>query len=148
MNAAATRLATAAHVARNQAKLTASQPNALVAGCRFAVATATPKRYPQSALKKPFILAPAPRQGFRAAASGHGADGDILRWVMLRCEECGKEATSEVEAHHWRAYLTVEEEDEPEGVVVLCPDCAKREFGGDEGESSGNPSNSLGGLGH
>jgi DNA-directed RNA polymerase subunit N (RpoN/RPB10) len=43
---------------------------------------------------------------------------------VLRCEECGKE-----ESHDWRAYLTVVDEDEPEEVVVYCPDCAKREFG-------------------
>jgi hypothetical protein len=48
------------------------------------------------------------------------------------CEECGKETTSEVEAHGWRAYLTVADEGEPEEVVVLCPDCAKREFGDDD----------------
>jgi hypothetical protein len=67
---------------------------------------------------------------------------------MLRCEECGKEATSEVEAHHWRAYLTVAEEDEPEEVVVLCSDCAKREFGDDHGENSGNPPNNPSVLDH
>ena len=52
---------------------------------------------------------------------------------MLRCEECGKEARTEEEAHDWRAYLTVGEEDEPEEVVVYCPECAKREFGLDDG---------------
>jgi hypothetical protein len=51
---------------------------------------------------------------------------------MLRCEECGKETTSEVEAHGWRAYLTVADEGEPEEVVVLCTDCAKREFEEDD----------------
>jgi hypothetical protein len=51
---------------------------------------------------------------------------------MLRCEECGKETTSEVRAHGWRAYLTVADEGKPEEVVVLCPDCAKREFGDDD----------------
>jgi hypothetical protein len=40
---------------------------------------------------------------------------------MLRCEECGKETTSEVEAHHWRAYLTVADEDEPEGSSFCAP---------------------------
>jgi hypothetical protein len=67
---------------------------------------------------------------------------------MLRCEECGKETASEVEAHGWRAFLTVAEEDEPEGVVVLCPDCAKREFDGDDGGNSGNPPKTLDGLDH
>jgi ribosomal protein L44E len=47
---------------------------------------------------------------------------------MLRCEECGKQARTEKEARRWRAYLTVVDEDEPEEVVVYCPDCAKREF--------------------
>jgi hypothetical protein len=49
--------------------------------------------------------------------------------MLLRCEECGKEPRSEEEARRWRAFLTVIEEDEPEEVVVYCPDCAKREFG-------------------
>jgi ribosomal protein L44E len=53
--------------------------------------------------------------------------------VMLRCEECGKQATTEEEARRWRASLTVIEEAEPEEVVVYCPDCAKREFTPDEG---------------
>jgi ribosomal protein L44E len=43
---------------------------------------------------------------------------------MLRCEECGKQARTEEEARRWRAYLTVAEEDEPEEVVVYCPNCA------------------------
>jgi ribosomal protein L44E len=47
---------------------------------------------------------------------------------MLRCEECGKEPRSEQEARRWRAYLIVVDEDEPEEVVVYCPDCAKRDF--------------------
>jgi hypothetical protein len=33
----------------------------------------------------------------------------------------------------WRAYLTVVEEDEPEGVAIYCPGCAKREFEADDG---------------
>jgi Zn finger protein HypA/HybF involved in hydrogenase expression len=53
--------------------------------------------------------------------------------TMLRCEECGKQARTEEEARRWRAYLAVVEEDEPEDVVVYCPDCAKREFGLDDG---------------
>jgi hypothetical protein len=51
---------------------------------------------------------------------------------MLRCEECEREARSEEEGRSWRAYLTVLDEDEPEEVVVYCPDCAKREFEDDE----------------
>jgi hypothetical protein len=52
---------------------------------------------------------------------------------MVRCEECGKEARTEEEARRWRAYLTVVEEDEPEGVAIYCPGCAKREFEADDG---------------
>jgi hypothetical protein len=48
--------------------------------------------------------------------------------MLLRCEECGKEAPTDEWAPGWRAYLTVVEEDEPEEVVVYCPDCVKREF--------------------
>jgi Zn finger protein HypA/HybF involved in hydrogenase expression len=33
----------------------------------------------------------------------------------------------------WRAYLTVIAEEEPEEVVVYCPDCAKRKFEVDDG---------------
>jgi hypothetical protein len=44
---------------------------------------------------------------------------------MLRCEECGNEATSDVEARGWRAFLTIADEHEPEGIVVLCPECAE-----------------------
>jgi hypothetical protein len=50
---------------------------------------------------------------------------------MLRCEECGKQVLTDVEAHGWRAYLTHAEGDESREVVVLCPDCAEREFGED-----------------
>jgi len=52
---------------------------------------------------------------------------------MLRCEECGEEARTEEEARRWRAILAVVEEGEAEEVVVYCPDCAKREFEGDDG---------------
>jgi hypothetical protein len=48
-------------------------------------------------------------------------------------EPSAKPAKTEEEAHRWRAYLTVVEEDEPEEVVVYCPDCAKREFEIDDG---------------
>jgi len=51
---------------------------------------------------------------------------------MLRCEECEKQALTDVEAHGWRAYLTHAEGDESRKVVIYCPDCAQREFGEDE----------------
>jgi DNA-directed RNA polymerase subunit RPC12/RpoP len=41
---------------------------------------------------------------------------------MLRCVECGKEATDS--AIEWRGYLTDDDE-----VAIYCPDCAEREFG-------------------
>jgi hypothetical protein len=43
-------------------------------------------------------------------------------------EPSAKPARTEEEPRRWRAYLTVGEEDEPEEVVVYCPDCAEREF--------------------
>jgi endogenous inhibitor of DNA gyrase (YacG/DUF329 family) len=46
--------------------------------------------------------------------------------MLLRCEECGKQAQTEEEARRWRAYLIVIAEEEPEEVIVSCPDCAKR----------------------
>jgi hypothetical protein len=51
---------------------------------------------------------------------------------MLVCEECG--CRSESEANGWRSYLT-DEEDAPTKVVNYCPDCARREFGDDDGAS-------------
>jgi hypothetical protein len=57
--------------------------------------------------------------------------------ATLRCEECQREARSK-ETRHWRAFLTVVEENEPAEVVVYCPDCAKREF--EEDRNSGRPS--------
>ena len=53
---------------------------------------------------------------------------------MLRCEECGKQVSTGVEAHGWRAYLTHAEADEIREVVIYCPHCAQREFGEDEDE--------------
>jgi hypothetical protein len=48
---------------------------------------------------------------------------------MLTCEECRREASPE--SRGWVAYR-VEDPDEPEKtfVVVYCPACAVREFGG------------------
>jgi hypothetical protein len=43
-------------------------------------------------------------------------------------EPSAKPARTEEEPRRWRAYLTVGEEDEPEKVIVYCPDCAKRKF--------------------
>jgi hypothetical protein len=47
----------------------------------------------------------------------------------LRCVECGREQDDD--GRGWRAYLTVDDADDEEPVetVVLCPDCAAREFG-------------------
>jgi ribosomal protein L44E len=53
--------------------------------------------------------------------------------MLLRCEECGKQRQTDKEARRWRTYLTVIEEEEPEEVVVYCPDCAQREFERDNG---------------
>jgi hypothetical protein len=48
--------------------------------------------------------------------------------TRLRCVECGAE--SDQLASGRRAYLAPEEEDEAEGeILVLCPECAEREFG-------------------
>jgi hypothetical protein len=47
----------------------------------------------------------------------------------LTCAECGREQRAGERGG--RAYLTVDETDEPEEVVVYCPDCAEREFGSD-----------------
>jgi hypothetical protein len=43
-------------------------------------------------------------------------------------EPSAKPARTEEEPRRWRAYPTVGEEDEPEKVIVYCPDCAKRKF--------------------
>jgi hypothetical protein len=53
--------------------------------------------------------------------------------MLLRCEECGKQARTEEEARRWRTYRTVVDEDEPEEVVVYRPDCDEREFELDDG---------------
>jgi hypothetical protein len=43
--------------------------------------------------------------------------------------ECGKEPRSEEEARRWRAYLTVDEEYEPEEVAIHCPTAPSGRFG-------------------
>jgi hypothetical protein len=58
---------------------------------------------------------------------------------MLRCEECGRRAETNVEAHGWRVYLTANYDDEeaesaPDDFAVYCPECAEREFGEDVAE--------------
>lgn len=53
--------------------------------------------------------------------------------VMLECAECKVVSTGK--ARGWRALLGLEDDD-TETVVVLCPDCAEREFGeGRHGDS-------------
>jgi hypothetical protein len=46
----------------------------------------------------------------------------------LQCVECGR--VSRENERGWRAYLTTDE-DEPAEVVLYCPECGEREFGGD-----------------
>jgi hypothetical protein len=61
-------------------------------------------------------------RGFPSCQSGHGFG------LMLRCEECGREARTGEEARGWRTFLIVVKEGEPAEAVDYCPDCAKREF--------------------
>ena len=49
-----------------------------------------------------------------------------MPYVMLECAECKVESTGN--ARGWRALLGLEDDD-TETVVVLCPECARREFG-------------------
>jgi hypothetical protein len=42
------------------------------------------------------------------------------------CVECGRKQADHKRG--WRAYLTTDEY-EPAEAIVLCPDCAEREFG-------------------
>jgi hypothetical protein len=52
-----------------------------------------------------------------------------MRWVMLlRCEECGKEARTGEEARGWRTFVTVVVEGQSAESVHYCPDCVRREF--------------------
>jgi hypothetical protein len=53
--------------------------------------------------------------------------------VILECAECKVASTGK--ARGWRALLGLEDDD-TETVVVLCPECAEREFGeGRHGDS-------------
>jgi hypothetical protein len=52
--------------------------------------------------------------------------------MLLRCEECGKEAWTGEEARGWRTLLIVVEEGQRAEPVHYCPDCATREFAPDE----------------
>lgn len=56
---------------------------------------------------------------------------------MLQCVECKVESTGP--ARGWRALLGLEDDD-TETVVVLCPECALREFGE---ERRGHPYTSV-----
>jgi hypothetical protein len=48
----------------------------------------------------------------------------VRRWADVRCEECGRE--DDPGERGWKAYIADVDE-----VVILCPDCAEREFGGE-----------------
>ena len=48
--------------------------------------------------------------------------------MLLRCEECGKEARTGQEARGWRTFMTVVMEGQPAEPVHYCPDCGTREF--------------------
>ena len=48
---------------------------------------------------------------------------------MTNCLSCGEcHAVSDETASGWRGFLT-DDEYEPAEVLILCPDCAQREFG-------------------
>jgi hypothetical protein len=53
--------------------------------------------------------------------------------MLLRCEQCCKEAWTGEEGRGWRTFLIVVEEGKPAEPVNYCPDCAKREFAPGEG---------------
>ena len=50
----------------------------------------------------------------------------------LSCEECEATADVDVEAHGWRAFIVLLEEDQPAELAIYCPACAAREFGDDQ----------------
>lgn len=51
--------------------------------------------------------------------------------LVPKCVEC-KALWLPADTERWRAYLGCDEDlDEPAEVVILCPSCAEREFGGD-----------------
>jgi hypothetical protein len=51
---------------------------------------------------------------------------DLPPVAPLVCVECGRAQTDGERG--WRSYVTVDE-DEPVEAIILCPDCAEREFG-------------------
>jgi hypothetical protein len=56
----------------------------------------------------------------------------------VRCEECGKEPDVEAHAAGWIAFLVdLADDPDPPQVVFYCPDCAKREFDGEDLERRG-----------
>jgi hypothetical protein len=47
----------------------------------------------------------------------------------LPCEECGQEADEMARSVDWVAYrVDLDDDPDPPGVVVYCPECAAREF--------------------
>ena len=66
-------------------------------------------------------------KGSRSAASSR------TLCLMLECAEC--KVTSTGKALGWRALLGLEDDD-TESVVVLCQECARREFGDERQDDS------------
>jgi hypothetical protein len=50
--------------------------------------------------------------------------------VIPECTEC-EISWLPADEERWRAYLGSDDLDEPGEVVLYCPECAEREFGGD-----------------
>jgi hypothetical protein len=50
--------------------------------------------------------------------------------VALICAECGR--TEDNDARGWRGYLVDLDDDGADEVIVFCPCCAAREFGGSD----------------
>jgi hypothetical protein len=65
----------------------------------------------------------------REASGSFASAVNDLPAERLTCIKCGREQVADERG--WRAYLTVDDADDEEPVeaVVLCPDCAAREFG-------------------
>jgi hypothetical protein len=56
----------------------------------------------------------------------------------VRCEECGREPDVEAHAAGWIACLVdLDDDPDPPEVVFYCPECAKREFDGEDRERRG-----------
>jgi hypothetical protein len=49
--------------------------------------------------------------------------------LVPKCQEC-EAVWLPADEERWRAYLGGDDLDEPTEVVILCPTCAEREFGG------------------